>query len=41
MISKFAEGAVVGSAFLDHIASSRDGGEISAAGEFIESILVK
>lgn len=41
MISKFAEGAVVGSAFLDHIASSKDGNEISAAGEFIDSILVK
>ena len=41
MISKFAEGAVVGSAFLDHIASSREGSEISAAGAFIESILVK
>ena len=41
MISKFADGAVVGSAFLDHIASSPKGSEVSAAGAFIESILVK
>ena len=41
MISKFADGAVVGSAFLDHIANSSEGSEISSAGEFIESISVK
>ena len=41
MISKFADGAVVGSAFLDHIASSSEGSEISAAGAFIESISMK
>ena len=40
-ISKFADGAVVGSAFLDHIANSSEGSEISSAGEFIESISVK
>ncbi len=41
MISKFADGAVVGSAFLDHIANSSEGSEISSAGEFIEGISVK
>lgn len=41
MISKFADGAVVGSAFLDHIANSTEGSEISSAGEFIEGISVK
>lgn len=41
MISKFADGAVVGSAFLDHIANSSEGSEISSAVEFIESISVK
>ena len=41
MISKFADGAVVGSAFLDHIANSSEGSEISSAGELIESISVK
>ena len=40
-VSQKKDVAVVGSAFLDHIASSSDGNEISAAGEFIDSILVK
>ena len=40
-VEMISDGAVVGSAFLDHIANSTEGSEISSAGEFIEGISVK
>ena len=40
-ISEFAEGAVVGSAFLDHISGAEQGGAIEAASEFIKNIIVR
>ena len=40
-ISEFADGAVVGSAFLDHISGAEQGDEIEAATEFIKNIIVR
>ena len=40
-ISEFADGAVVGSAFLDHISGVEEGNEIAAAEEFIKNIIVR
>jgi len=40
-ISEFAEGAVVGSAFLDHISRAEQGEEIEAAADFIKNIIVR
>ncbi len=40
-ISKFAEGAVVGSAFLDHISGAEQGDVIESASEFIKNIIIR
>ncbi|MEC9366811.1 MAG: tryptophan synthase subunit alpha [Chloroflexota bacterium] len=40
-ISKFAEGAVVGSAFLDHISGAKQGDVIESASEFIKNIIIR